>query len=321
MLRPGTRPIVIHIIAPLMLATVANAQASRPAAETPLPTSLPADQIDVRTGITFGKPGGTILNLDMAMPKVGKGPRPAVVCLFGGGWISGSRTGMRSFIQYLAGYGYVAVAPTYRLAPQYPFPAAVADVRQCVRWLRRNAKEYNIDPDHIGAMGQSAGGHLALMLGLASDKDRFGPDDEPQAGESARVQAVVNYFGPGDMASKEWSALANRRFIVPFLGGTPAERPEEYRKASPITYVTRDAAPILTLQGDKDTTVPMPMAVELHKKLDAVGAKNKLVIFKGLGHGTWREPFMTDSRRQMVRFFDEYLKNRTAASRPAALSR
>jgi acetyl esterase/lipase len=301
-------------VALTLLGAGVRAQTRPATVERPLPASLPADQIEFQTGITFVERAGKPLNLDMARPKVGRGPRPAIVCIYGGGWISGSRTGMHPFARYLAGYGYVAVAPTYRLAPANPFPAAVADVRECVRWLRRHAKEYDIDLEHIGAMGLSAGGHLSCMLGLAGDGDRFGPDDKAPDGTSAQVQTVVNYFGPADMAAKDWSRAAVTNYLIPFLGGTAVEEPDNYRRASPITYVTKDDAAILTFQGDKDLTVPMSQAVALHKQLEKAGVKNKLVILPSQGHG-WGEPHLSNTKRQMVRFFDENLKPKTESGR------
>jgi acetyl esterase/lipase len=273
-----------------------------------LPVALPPGQIEVKTAITFSKPGEETLNLDLARPMVGKGPWPAVVCLYGGGWISGSRAGVRPWLEYLAAHGYLAVAPTYRLAPKYPFPAAVADVRNCVRWLRLHAKEYNIDPDHIGAMGFSAGGHLALMLGVTSDDDHFGPDDISKSGKSARVQAVVNYFGPANLVAKDWSTLAVRSFVIPFLGGDTASHEENARKASPLTYISKDDAPTLTFQGDADLTVSPTQAYELHSRLSLAGLPNELQIMRHQGHG-WGEPYLSRSRQDMVRFFDHYLRH------------
>lgn len=302
-------------LAALTIVAIPSAARSASPASAPakvaasLPASMPGDEIELQTGITFSEPGGTTLKLDLARPRTG-GPYPAVVCLFGGGWISGSRVAVREVSLYLAGYGYVAVAPSYRLAPDHPFPAAVADVRNCVRWIRRNAAKYNIDPQRVGAMGLSAGGHLALMLGMADDREQFGPDDVASDGESARVQAVVNYFGPGDLASPAWGKLAIKRFTIPFLGGTLQERPEVYAKASPITYVTKDDAPVLTFQGEIDRTVPAVLAVELHKKLDATGVKNRLEIIKGRDHGSFPEPEKTRTRQAMVRWLDENLTNR-----------
>lgn len=279
-----------------------------------LPVAVPPGQIETKTAIAFSKVGGETLYLDMARPTTGEGPWPAVVCIYGGGWVSGNRSSMRPWIQYLAAHGYVAVAPTYRLAPKHPFPAAVADVRNCARWLRQHAKEYNIDPGHIGAMGLSAGGHLSLMLGLASDADRFGPDDEAGSGKSARVQAVVNYFGPGDLVAKDWSDLAVRSFLVPFLGGDASKRVEKGRQASPLTYISKDDPPVLTFQGDADLTVPPGQAYELHSRLSRAGVSNELQVLPRQGHG-WGEPHLSRTRQDMVRFFDRHLKG--LVTRPA----
>ncbi len=319
MFRPLRSPLGIVTCLLLLPAALARAQTSTPASQPRLPTSLPADQVEFLPAITFAQPGGETLNLDLARPKVGAGPRPAVVCIYGGGWISGSRSGMQPFLRYLAAYGYVAVAPTYRLAPRYPFPAAVADVRQCVRWLRRHAALYGVDPNRIGAMGLSAGGHLACLLGVTTNDDRFGPDDDPGDGTSSRVQAVVNYFGPADLASADWSALAVRKYLIPFLGGTAAERPEEYKRASPITYISRDDAPVLTFQGDKDMTVPPTQSLALHRKLDAAGVMNRLVILEGQDHGL-REPHRSRTLEQTVAFFNETLRAPQAETRPGPAS-
>jgi acetyl esterase/lipase len=277
--------------------------------------ALPPDQVEVKTAITFSKPGGETLNLDLARPKVGQGPWPAVVCIYGGGWISGSRALMRSWIEYTAAHGYVAVAPTYRLAPKHPFPAAVADVRNCVRWLRTHAKEYNIDPDHIGAMGLSAGGHLALMLAVTSDNDHFGADDAAPNGESARVQAVVNYYGPCDLIAKDWSSLAVRKYLIPFLGDEDTQKRITGRQASPLTYISKDDPPILTFQGDADPTVTPTQAYELHSRLSQAGLSNELQVLHGLGHG-WIDPYLTRTQQEMIRFFDRHLKG--IISRPPA---
>src|SRR5581483_11615346 len=114
--------------------------------------------------------------LDMARPKNGDGPFPAVVCIHGGGFRAGSRQGYDGLCLRLAQRGYVAVTASYRLAPQFQFPAAVHDVKAAVRWLRANAKKYHIDPERIGVTGGSAGGHLAQFLGVTGGVSPFEGD-------------------------------------------------------------------------------------------------------------------------------------------------
>lgn len=279
------------------------------AGEDRLPTSLPADEVEIRQAIVYSTSGKNPLRLDLARPRQRAGSLPVVVCIHGGGWITGGRQStFDPYAKYLAAYGYVAVSPSYRLAPAHPFPAAVADVRNCVRWLRRQAVELGIDDMRIGAMGLSAGGHLALMLGVASDEDRFGPEDEPQAKESARVQAVVNYFGPTDLGANDWPDGVVDKYLTPFLEGTPEEKPEAYRRASPITYAGRGDPPVLTFHGRLDNVVPFSQARLLHQQLEKVGVVNELVAIDRQGHG-WGEPHLRRTCEQMVRFFDRYLKN------------
>ena len=119
----------------------------------------------------------------------------------------------------LARKGYVAISPQYRFAPKDPFPAQVIDVKASVRWLREHAKEHNIDPDRIGAMGFSAKGHLSLMLGVTDAKDGLEGDVSEKA-PSSRVQAVVNYFGPTDFQAKDIPESVTG-ILRGFLGGTP----------------------------------------------------------------------------------------------------
>ncbi len=120
--------------------------------------------------------GGELWKLDLAMPATEtEVPRPAIVIVHGGGWSSGDKRAniwARYPIEY-ASRGFVAISINYRLLPDDPFPAAIADVRAAVRWLRANAATYNVDPNRIGAYGNSAGAHLALMLGLAGPEPRL----------------------------------------------------------------------------------------------------------------------------------------------------
>ena len=108
------------------------------------------------------------MQLDLARPKEGTGPFPAVVCIHGGGFRAGTRDGYDKLCLTLAQHGYVAVTITYRLAPAHQFPAAVQDCKAAVRWLRANAAKYHIDPARIGVTGGSAGGHLAQFLGVTA---------------------------------------------------------------------------------------------------------------------------------------------------------
>ena len=142
--------------------------------------------------------------------------------------------------------GYVAVTISYRLAPDAKFPAQIEDCKAAVRWLRANAKKYRIDPDHIGVVGFSAGGHLCCLLGVTDKKDGL-EGEGGNADQSSRVQAVVSYFGPTDLCEKTWSKDVEEKVLAPFVGASFDDKPALYKKVSPITYVPKDAPPLPVL--------------------------------------------------------------------------
>src|SRR5579885_2808487 len=178
--------------------------------------------------------------LDLAMKQDLRGkPRPGIVVIHGGGWIEGDKSsfasrehGVPGNIEDFAALGFVAVTINYRLAGEAPFPAALADCKNAVRWLRAHAREYNIDPGHIGAYGNSAGGHLAMLLGMVGPDPRL-EGDGPYQDQSSLVQAVVSDSGPIDLLNQHRSG-ALRQVCERFLGGPPVgERAAVYRRASP----------------------------------------------------------------------------------------
>jgi acetyl esterase/lipase len=241
--------------------------------------------------IAYGKGGDVDLKLDLARPAEGKGPFPALVFIHSGGWYEGSKAEFDYPIQQAAEKGYVAVTLDYRLTnddmengkTKYPFPAQVYDVKCAVRWLRANAVKYKIDPDHIGALGFSAGGHLALMLGLTEPSDGL-EGEGGNMGYASRVQAVVNFAGPTELSKFPPSGSY---ILKRLLGGTPKEVPEQYKRASPLTYVRRNSPPILTIHGDMDSEVPLEQAEQLDAKMKEAGASHTLIIKKGAGHGSF----------------------------------
>jgi acetyl esterase/lipase len=260
----------------------------------------------VEQGLVFGKGGDVELKLDLAMPKAGDGPFPAVVCLHGGGWVGGERGQMGQTIRTLAGRGYVAVTPDYRLAPKHPFPAAIEDCKLAVRWLRANAARCKVDPKRIGVVGFSAGAHLACLLGVTDKSDGL-EGTGGDAGQSSRVQAVVSFFGPTDLTRKVWSKEAQEKNLIPLLGGTLEEKPDLYRRASPITYAGKEAPPFLFFHGSEDRIVPPEQSRDLCAKLQAAGVFARVVILENEGHA-WRGVKLLDTISQMVAFFDETLK-------------
>jgi acetyl esterase/lipase len=264
--------------------------------------------VTLERGIVFGKGGTQELHLDLARPRQQEGPLPAVVCIHGGGWVAGGREQMEKTIQVLASRGYVAVAPDYRLAPAARFPAAIEDCKAAVRWLRANAERYQVRSDRIGAMGFAAGGHLACLLGLTERGDRL----EGQGGHAeqlSRVQAVVSLFGPTDLTQPGWSEEALRQNLVPFLGGTPLQKSEAYRKASPLTYAGRkNPPPFLLVHGTEDRLVPFKQVQDLADRLQQVGGSVRILPLVGAGHASSDRQQQRESIARMLLFFDDNLK-------------
>lgn len=256
--------------------------------------------------IEFANPDNQHLQLNMARPAEGNGPFPAVICIHGGGFRAGTRDGYDGLIRQLAERGYVAVTVTYRLAPKYPFPAAVYDVKAAVRWMRANAAKYHINPDRIGATGGSAGGHLAQYLGVtAGVKELEGP--EGNLDQSSRVSCVVNFFGPSDLTRSYGKSVDAAEVLPLFLGGDVEHARAKHIYASPLYWVTPTAAPTLCVHGTKDPYVAYEQAVWLVDKLLATGVEAELVTMQGAGHGFGGEQ-AKQADSALFAFFDKHLK-------------
>jgi acetyl esterase/lipase len=245
---------------------------------------VPAEsELNISTRVYY-TPDGQKQKLYVAWPK-GAGPNPLVVILHGGGWVSGSRTGFRDEARLLAGLGYTAASLDYRLASNAAnvFPAAVEDVRCAVRYLRQNAADFKIDPTRVAAIGESAGGHLAAMLGVASDV--AGLDGScPFTGQSPAVNAVVSYYGPTDLRDPE--DLPNLQTqVTKFLGNPPQDDPAEAALASPVTHVDASDPRFLFNHRTLDDVVPLQQSIDMKLALDGVGVASTLVQVGGTGHG------------------------------------
>jgi acetyl esterase/lipase len=185
------------------------------------------------------------------------------------------------------------------------FPAQIHDAKAAIRWVRAHAKKYQVDPERIGVTGASAGGHLSLLVGLTDPSSSL-EGDSGNPDQSSQVQAVVNVFGPTDMASCYQKSSVAWIFRL-FLGGTPDEAAERYKAASPLTYVSKDDPPVLTLHGDMDALVPVEQARMLDERMKAVGAPHTLMVFEGQGHGFGGEHGKKAADATWA-FFDRHLK-------------
>jgi acetyl esterase/lipase len=263
------------------------------------------DTVTFETGVEYTNPDDQHLKLNIARPK-GDGPFPAVVCIHGGGFRAGKRESYDALAIKLAERGYVAVTVSYRLAPKYPFPAAIHDTKAAVRWLRAHAKQYRIDPDRIGTTGGSAGGHLAQFLGVTGDVKEF-EGTGGHAEQSSKVKCVVNVYGPSDFTKSYGKSVDAAEVLPLFLGGNLEKARALHIKASPLYWVTPNAAPTLFIHGTEDKYVHVEQAEWIHDKLKAAAVETELLKLEGAGHGFKGKDAET-AEKALFAFFDKHLK-------------
>lgn len=225
--------------------------------------------------------------LIIAYPKTRTGKLPAVLHFHGGGFRQGAAEEKTALL--FAKAGFVGISVNYRLSGEAIFPAAVHDCKTAVRWVRANAAKYGIDPDRIGAFGGSAGGHLALILGM-SGGDTYLEGDGPHREFSSRVKAVVDNYGPTDFMKMndfpgDMDHNAAKSPESTFIGGAIQENPALVKKANPITYVDPTDPPTLILHGENDRSVPFNQSELMVAALAKAGVVHKLIPVKNAGHG------------------------------------
>jgi acetyl esterase/lipase len=271
------------------------------------PPTVP-DDVTFQAGIEYANPDGQHLQLDIARPKTGDGPFPAVICIHGGGFRAGKRDGYDGLCIRLAQKGYVAMTVSYRLAPKYQFPAAVHDTKAAVRWARANAAKYKIDPERIGVTGGSAGGHLAQFLAVTEGVKEF-EGDGGHADQSSKVTCVVNVYGPSDFTKSYGKSVDAAEVLPLWLGGNLETAKKTHVRASPLNWVTPNAAPTLCIHGTEDKYVAHEQAVWLVDRLKASGVEAELLTLEGAGHG-FKGKDAEASEKALVAFFDKHLKKK-----------
>ncbi len=296
------------------LASVAEAQLPRP--------SLP-DGTKVHSDLAYIPGGLARQRLDLYVPAIADTSLPVIVWVHGGAWMGGSKDDAVMAIP-LVGRGYAVASINYRLSQHAVFPAQIEDCKAAIRWLRANAKAYNLDPERIGVWGASAGGHLVALLGTSggiADLEGKGGN----ADQSSRVHAVVDFFGPTDFLQMDAHALAGARLKHDspdspesrLIGGAIQENVEKVGRANPIKYLTKDAPPFLIVHGEQDPLVPCHQSVLLHEAMKR--ARSDVTFYKiaGAGHGS--PEFNTGMMQAAVQaFFDMHLKPRAGGKNQEA---
>ncbi|MGB7326132.1 MAG: alpha/beta hydrolase [Rubripirellula sp.] len=251
--------------------------------------------------VIYKQVGSRRLLMDIYQPKTSKFDKaPVIYYVHGGGWAAGSKAGFGSRLmlpvfEQLAENGFVCVAVQYRLCKKGSgvlMRDCVTDAMDGLRYLKKNAAQYSIDPNRIVVFGDSAGGQLAQMLTVA-EPDGF-TGDQSLAEIKVQPLAGISWYGPSDFTDvslfkTELSDKNPDRFGERISGnqGGYQENAKAYEEMSPYYWIKQDSPPLLMLQGDTDATIPLPHAPHLKKKADSIGADVEMIIVKNSGHN-WR---------------------------------
>lgn len=258
------------------------------------------ESYSLRKNIEYAVHDGVSLKGHLWRPA-GDGPFPLLITIHGGGWRIGSPDSYAQWGPVLAASGFAMFSVSYRLTSasnESTWPQAPCDIRAAVQFMRGKAKQYNIDAERLALMGDSAGGHLASLIGLAADSDLFADSypDDPFASVSTGVKAVISNYGVHDMV-QQWqhdqAVRAHDHIVEIFLGRTPMDDRKLYFDASPMSYATRDKAQtaFLLSHGTEDDVVDRIQTDAFHDALKLAGFFTRKLIIQGAGHYAVREPF------------------------------
>lgn len=249
------------------------------------PKELPEDA-KVLLDVAYVENGHSQQKLDLYLPAQPKGP--LLVWIHGGGWVGGSKDHPPGLA--LVKNGIALASVEYRFSQHAIFPAQIEDCKAAIRWLRAHAKEYGYRDDLVAAWGASAGGHLVALLAVSGKMRDF--DVGANLDQSSAIQCGIDWFGPTDLPAYDPNlptpAVQRENpdsLMAKLVGGPVSEHLELAKRASPITWVTKDAAPLLIMQGTKDELVPVDQSQRFADRLKEAGATVTLDIIEGAGHG------------------------------------
>ena len=262
--------------------------------------------------LVYARTGERELTLDLYWRVHAAAPTPVIIWVHGGAWRAGDKSQPDAALTLLSA-GYAVASVDYQLSQEALFPAQIENCKAAVRWLRANAERYNLDRQHFGAWGPSAGGHLVALLGTAHgvrEWDRLGDNQE----WSSEVQAVCDWFGPTDFLRMNDApgAMDHDAPDSPesqLVGGPIQENKDLVARANPITYITPDDPPFLIVHGDRDDLVPVNQSELLHAALQQAGVLSTLMVIEGAGHGfSAAGQRLAEILHQVQVFFDRHLK-------------
>jgi acetyl esterase/lipase len=279
-----------------------------------IPFNVP-DSVRHVADVPYAESDNPRQRLDLLVPRAPKSDRPLPVIVFihGGAWQQGDRSGgLPVLASYVGGGAYAGVTVGYRLTGEAKWPAQAHDCKAALRWIRANAGAYNLDPERIGLIGGSAGGHLVALLGTSDESAHLEGDLGKYAGVSTRVRCVVDQYGPTDFLALDKAPSQLKHdgpdtAVARLLGGAIHAREDVARAASPVTYVTPDDPPFLIIHGTDDPGVPYDQSVRFSAALRKAGVPTLFQTVEGGLHGNFRSP---ELNRRIGLFFDKYLLGR-----------
>jgi acetyl esterase/lipase len=271
-------------------------------------------EVRVEKDISYGP--GSYEKFDLYTPAFAapKQQFPGIVIIHGGGWVGGDKALEReqNIGNTLAENGYVCISINYLLAEKgkTSWPTNIYNCKTAVQLLRKNAEHYNVDADHIGVIGGSAGGHLSAMVGLTGPEAGLEPPGQYK-GLSSRVQAAVPLYGVHNLAT-----FTKTDNLKKFLGAAKNENPALWALASPVNHISGDDPPFLIIHGTADLLVSVQQSIELHEKLQENGVDSQLVIVEDAPHSFHLQPEQLDLRPLVLAFLDKNLKDKPVVSTP-----
>lgn len=269
------------------------------------------NELNTKLDLTYARYGDRTLEMDVYRPKSAWGSLPAIVCIHGGGWANGTRVNHAHVAQALAARGYVAATISYRLSGEAPFPAAIHDCKAAVRFLRANANELGIDSENIGAIGLSAGGHLAALLATSAAVDEL----EGEGGNSdfsSSIQAVVPMGAQTDLLSERTARVSSEeergRIWRQFLSGSQQDNPASYRLASPLYHLDRNDPPCCFVTGELDD--PTTHADDFRTQLSKLQIPSSLTVIENAPHPfLGKQAWFDETIETADTFFKKHLRS------------
>jgi acetyl esterase/lipase len=264
------------------------------------------DDIKEIKNIEYKNIDGKSLQLDLYKPKNLTETVPLLVFIHGGSWKSGKRSDYLVYLVAFAQKGYMTATVSYRLLKDAPYPACVEDITDAVQWLFKNGETYGYDPERICLIGGSAGAHLAMLAAYGWGEDGLKNDSIRILENSHRIKAVVDIYGPADLTTPY---AQSQPLVTNFIAHPYQERPDLYREASPIRYVSPDDPPTLILHGTSDSLVPISQSDSLKAHLDKANVPCIYYRVPLWPHAMDLAQRVNDfTRSRMNEFFEQYVR-------------